>query len=74
MSQSEIMCLRRRIELECEAMQRALTDVAVGAARHEFIRAHMERLGNHQDMLATCIGESEAARLVVETCVKVMEK
>jgi hypothetical protein len=39
MSKSEVAELRRRIELECEAIQRAMTGFAAGAARHEFIMA-----------------------------------
>jgi hypothetical protein len=66
MSKSEVAELRRRIELECEAIQRAMTGFAAGTARHEFIMARLNRLGQCREALAQHIGEEAAMKLVYE--------
>ena len=73
MSQSEVVCLRRQIELECEAMQRVFTEFAASAIRHEFIRTRMEHLSNYQEKLATYVGDCEAARIVAEIYTELQE-
>ncbi len=50
-SKSEMARLLRRIELEYQAIQRALTGPALGAARHEFIRARNENIGRYHEQL-----------------------
>jgi hypothetical protein len=71
---SEVARLCRQIELECEAMQQALTGPTAGTTLHEFIRVRMEHIGSHQDTLGGWVGEKEATHLVAELYIKVMEK
>jgi hypothetical protein len=63
---SEVAQLRQRIEDEIESMQRGFSAFAAGVARHDFIRARMERIGNHQDQLAKHVGQNQAANIVCE--------
>lgn len=63
---SEVKQLCQRIEAEIEAMQRGFSAFAVGVARHEFIKARMERIGGHQEQLARHVGENAAATMVCE--------
>jgi hypothetical protein len=65
-NKSEVAQLLRRIELEYEAAQRALTGLASGNARHEFITAKMERMQQCQEQLGQLIGEREATVLVAQ--------
>jgi hypothetical protein len=65
-SVSEVARLRQQIEGEIEAMQRCFQDFAAGVARHEFIRARMEQIGDRQDELATFVGAGDAAYMVCE--------
>ncbi len=66
MSKSEIAKLRHRIELEYEAIQRAMTSFAAGTARHEFIMARLNRIGQCREALAQHMGEEAAMKLVYE--------
>jgi hypothetical protein len=63
---SEVTRLRQSIEEEIEAMHRGFSAIAAGAARHEFIKARMERIGCQQDLLAEHVGSSTAATMVCE--------
>ena len=72
MGESEVARLRHQIELELEAMQRGMMDFAVGAARHDFIRARMKQVGNYQDKLAEHIGNADASRVVCTLYVEIM--
>ncbi len=74
MPQSEVAQLRRQIELEFEAMQRGMTGLAMGVARHEFIRKRMDQVGSYQSRLAEQIGKQEAAQIVARLYVKVVEQ
>ncbi len=65
-SVSEVARLREQIAAEIEAMHRGFKSFAVGTARHEFIRARMERIGGHQDQLAEHLGPKDAATFVCE--------
>ena len=67
---SEVAQLRRQIELELEAMQRGMQGLALGAARHEFIRRRMDRVALYQDELALHIGEDRAGELLYNTYVQ----
>lgn len=58
--------LRLQIVEELEAMQRGFSAYAAGVARHDFIRARMEQIGDHQEELATYIGSNDAADVVCE--------
>jgi hypothetical protein len=66
MGESEVARLRRQIEVELEAVQRGMYGLAVGAARHEFIRKRMDRVGVYHDKLAQKVGE-DVANLMVYT-------
>ncbi|EFH81937.1 hypothetical protein [Ktedonobacter racemifer] len=74
MNTSEVALLRQQIELEMLAMKRALSEVALGMARHGFINARMERVGSFQDALALHVGADEANLVVCELYVQAMEQ
>ncbi len=61
---SMVANLRSQIDEELEAMQRGFSAYAAGVARHDFIRARMEQIGDCQEELATYIGSDDAADLV----------
>jgi hypothetical protein len=64
MNTSEVARLREEIELQLEAMQRGLYGFANGSARHAFVRARMDRIGEYQHTLTGYIGEQDADQLV----------
>jgi len=64
---SEVARLRRQIEEEYEAAQRALYGFAEGTARHQIINARMARVGGYVDDLAALVGIEKAAAILVET-------
>ena len=68
---SEVARLRQQIELECEAMHRALEGYAV-VSSHAIIQHKYEQLGKYQEQLASLVGEQEAMQTVVETYIKVV--
>ena len=63
---SMVTQLRQQIAEELEAMQRGFSDYAAGVARHDFIRARMEQIGDRQEELAARIGPDDAAYVVCE--------
>jgi|GEM_PF-1193488 hypothetical protein len=63
---SDVARLLRQIDLEYEAAQQGITGLAVGTARHDFINARMEQVAVYQEQLATCVGETEATRLIYD--------
>ena len=63
---SGVAQLRQQIAEELEAMQRGFSAYAAGVARHDFIQARMERIGDRQEELAACIGPDDAAHVVCE--------
>ncbi|MBO0780859.1 MAG: hypothetical protein J2P37_18710 [Ktedonobacteraceae bacterium] len=73
MCKSEVAQLRQQIELELDAMQRGLSGLASGTARHSFIHARMERIGSCQDRLAQQIGETAAHHIVCQLYVRAMD-
>jgi hypothetical protein len=73
MSRSEVAQLRRRIEVELDAMRRGLAGLSAGNARHMFIHARMERVGVCQDVLANQLGEAAAAQIVCQLYIQTME-
>ncbi|GER82314.1 hypothetical protein KTAU_09520 [Thermogemmatispora aurantia] len=72
MCESEVARLRSQIERELEAMQRGLYGLALGTARHEFIRRRMDYLGRYQQRLAGQVGEEQAIQLVYTLYVQVV--
>jgi tRNA splicing ligase len=65
-NQSEVARILEEISLEYEAAQRGLYGFAYGAAKHEFITARMENMGNLHSKLQDIVGDSAIA-LVAET-------
>lgn len=64
---SEIARLREQIAQEYEAALRALSGIAYGTAKHQFITARMERIGTCHEALKHLVGEREATRMMVKT-------
>ncbi len=60
MSRSEVQQLREQIEREMQAMNLGLSGVAAGVAKHQFIEARMQRIGQFEDQLAQHIGQHQA--------------
>jgi hypothetical protein len=65
-NQSEVARLLEQISLEYEAAHRGLYGFASGTAKHEFITARMENMGNLHSKLQEIVGES-AIEMVAET-------
>ena len=63
---SEVARLLQRIQQEYDAAQNALTGLAQGSARHEFITAKMENMGHYHEQLAQHVGSQHAAMLVAQ--------
>lgn len=61
---SEVARLREEIELQMQAMQRAMHGFATGSTRHAFIRARMERIGQVHSALARSVGERDADQII----------
>lgn len=75
-NQSQVARLRQQIELECEAMQRLASGLAITAS-HATIQHKYACLGAAREELAQIIGEEEATTIVKnpfretgEACVK----
>ena len=64
-NQSEVARILEQISLEYEAAQRSLYGFAHGAAKHEFITARMENMGNLHNKLHDIVGDS-AIEMVAE--------
>jgi hypothetical protein len=72
-NQSEVARLLQRIEAEYEATKRGLEGYAI-TARHEFITTRMERMAAHHVALINLVGESEAARILIENDQKLAQR
>ncbi len=70
---SEVAHLRQQIEMQLVAMRRGLTGLSSGSARHAFINARMERIGDYQNSLESQLGESAATLLVYGLYNQVMD-
>ncbi len=68
---SEVARLRKRIELECAAMQQAFTGFAI-TAQHEIIQRKYETLAHYHEQLEQFVGEREAAIITTEIYVRVV--
>ncbi|GCE10898.1 hypothetical protein [Tengunoibacter tsumagoiensis] len=66
---SEIARLRKQIELECEAMKRAMNGYAI-VASHDVINHRYNELGRCQEELEKHVGSAEAAQITVDTYIK----
>jgi hypothetical protein len=74
MNQSEVAQLCYQIEVQLEAMRRGMSGFAAGRARHAFIRAQMDHVGECQDALARYVGEGVANQVICNLYVEVMER
>jgi hypothetical protein len=71
---SEVARIRQQIEEELEAMQLGFNGLAAGTARHDFIRARMEQVGNCVDELAQHIGSADATQIACEIYMNTVTK
>ena len=65
-NKSEVARILEQISLEYEAAYRSMHDFAAGAAKHQFIAARMESMGNLHSKLQEIVGDS-AIEMVAET-------
>jgi hypothetical protein len=61
---SDVVCLRRQIELECEALNQALTGYAT-LARHEIIAHRHKVLNQYHEQLSGIVGQKMALEISV---------
>ena len=64
---SEVARLKQRIAEEYRSAQWGLSGLSCGSARHDFIEACMDCMGQYQEQLVTLMGQDQATALVVET-------
>ncbi|MBV9690633.1 MAG: hypothetical protein JO202_13100 [Ktedonobacteraceae bacterium] len=74
MAMSEVAQIRQRIEQELEAMRLGMSGLAMGVARHSFIHARMERIGEYQDKLTEHVGEKSANKIVCALYMQAMQE
>jgi hypothetical protein len=65
MGESEIVRLRRLIELECQSMEQGLTGYAV-TARHDIISHRYNRIDEYRKQLEQLIGKAQAKKAILE--------
>ena len=63
---SEVAQLRQRIQLEYEAAQRGLYDIAQGTAQHAFITQRLENMAEYHKALKQLVGEHGAIKILAE--------
>jgi hypothetical protein len=63
---SEVVRLLAQITEEYKAAQNGLTGVASGTARHDFIAARMENMGQLHSQLQTIVGDAAIAMIAAE--------
>lgn len=64
-NKSEVAQILAQIQMEYESGVYGLSGLASGTARHEFITARMERIGQLHSDLRDLVGEQHAAGLLV---------
>lgn len=69
-NQSEVQRLLAQIGLEYQSAQQALSGLAQGVARHDFINARVENMESARQELEKLVGEEKATELVVERVLK----
>lgn len=65
---SEVAALLAHIQKTYESAVLGLSGLASGAAKHEFITARMERIGELHEELSQLVGEEQASMLLVQVC------
>jgi hypothetical protein len=63
-SKSDVACLRRQIELECEALNQALAGYAI-LAKHEIIAHRHKMLNQYHEELTNIVGQKKALEISV---------
>ena len=63
---SEVRRLLRQIDEVYKAGYTGLDGLSSGTARHIFINAKMERIGEYQKKLVSLVGNDEALRLIIQ--------
>ena len=63
---SEVARLLMQISEEYEAAQRGLSGIAYGTARHAFITARMENMGQLHAQLQSIVGDAAIAMIAEE--------
>ncbi len=71
---SEVARLRTQIEQEHAASVWALSGLAEGTARHNFIQRRLEHMSVAHQGLITLLGEEQATAIVCEIVDKTLEK
>jgi hypothetical protein len=66
-TRSEVARLLAQIQAEYHSGMRGLSGLASGNARHDFIAARMERIGQFHNELCDLVGPHDAIALVVHT-------
>jgi hypothetical protein len=69
-NESEVARIRQIILAEHEAGQRALHSLAAGPARHDFITAKQQRIGEQFHDLAVIVGSEQTAIAIVAQTLK----
>ncbi len=64
---SEVARILNQIQAEYESGTRGLCGLAAGTAKHQFITARMERIGQLHSALGEIVGEDQATALLVAT-------
>ncbi len=67
MSQSEVARLLLQIQQEYQAGQHALTGLASGVARHDFIQTKTENIGKCHELLIELVGPEQAISIIANT-------
>jgi hypothetical protein len=67
MSKSEIAEIKQRIQAEYEAAQQGLSGLSSGTARHDFIQAKTEMIGQYHEQLVELVGPEQAIALIANT-------
>ena len=63
---SEVVRLLAQITEEYKAAQNGLTGLSSGTARHDFITARMENMGQLHSQLQTIVGDAAIAMIAAE--------
>ena len=64
---SEIAMLRQQIDQEYQAALQGLSGFCSGMARHDFIQARTENIGNYHEQLVKLVGPEQAISIIAET-------
>ncbi|WP_220210165.1 hypothetical protein [Reticulibacter mediterranei] len=72
-NESEVARIRQAIIAEHEAGQHALYSLAAGPARHDFITAKQQRIGEHFHDLAGIVSSEQTAIAIIADTLKDVE-